>query len=322
MSSPTPSPVLSERLRSALEELEVDPGALTARVLDTTVTASTLPELRHALAYKIYEVLHAGMTLGDEPALRTLRDRRYERLLSDAVAHHDTLVEASVTEAATSADNARRIATIDGVRTLVDAPAPADAQVARRADRDRFLLRYPSRRPALSPGFFLVDGSRGRPRTTRLRRYYLHIEDAAAAPQAWGQLLTVLEGGATRYRAKISSNPLYYPRRDAIVVYLDDDDAALFDAAGIAAVLTGLGRTTSVFARELAPGVSSAEEPSDSRPGMARMSFGQHRSHAVAEGLMDHALHPAGPTAEAAVCSALAQANIVPHAPWMNGDGR
>lgn len=122
MSSPTPSPVLSERLRSALEELEVDPGALTARVLDTTVTASTLPELRHALAYKIYEVLHAGMTLGDEPALRTLRDRRYERLLSDAVAHHDTLVEASVTEAATSADNARRIATIDGVRTLVDAP--------------------------------------------------------------------------------------------------------------------------------------------------------------------------------------------------------
>ncbi|MEV6583654.1 T3SS effector HopA1 family protein [Streptomyces sp. NPDC051582] len=303
-------------------ELQVDPDALTARVLDTTVTASTLPELRHALADKIYSVLHAGMTLRDEPALRTLRDRQYERLLSDAVPHRDTMVEASVTEGATNAADARRIATIDGVRTFVDALAPTDAHVTVRADRDRALLRYPSRRPALSPGFFLVDGSRGRPRTTRLRRYYLHIEDAAAAPRAWGQLLALLEDGAARYRAKISSNPLYYPRRDAIVVYLDDDDAAPFDAAGVAAVLTGLGRTTSVFTRELAPGVSTAEEPSDSRPGMARKSFGQHRAHAVAEGLVDHALHPAGPTAEAAVCSALAQANIVPHAPWMNGDGR
>jgi hypothetical protein len=190
--------------------------------------------------------------------------------------------------------------------------------------RGTVALRYPAARPALSAGFFLVDGSAGRLAGDRVVRCYLHVEDAGAAPAIWARVLRVLEDRAVRYRAKVSSSPMLYPRRDAIVVYLDEADAVSAELAAAAEGLPGLGRTTSVFVRELAPGVGLAVEPSDPRPRMGHMSFGQHRSYAVAEGLLEHArasASGAAPDVETAVCRALIRAGVRPDAPWQNLSG-
>lgn len=318
----TDAPVLHPRVRAALTGIEVDPESFTARVHDSVVEADTLQRLRQALGEKLYEVLHAGMDLGDSPRLRTLDDPPFQRLLAEAVPHRETVLEVPAEQLGGAAVAGRRRVTLDGVRVLV----PAEAVREEAADPDganagRAVLRLPAGRRALSPGFHLVDGSAGRPRSGDLVRHYLHIKDAEEAPGIWHRLLTELEDSGVRYRAKVASLRLLYPRRDALVVYMNGHDASAIDMAAVADRLPGLGEATSVFAARVAPGVAMACEPSDPRPGMARLSFGQHRARAVADGLVEHAQNPAAETAEAAVRRCLAAAGARPDAPWRNTEG-
>ncbi|MGV9248679.1 T3SS effector HopA1 family protein [Streptomyces sp. NPDC003710] len=293
-----------------------------ARVHDTVVEAETVPRLCQALGDRLYEVLHAGLDLGDRLRPRTLLDPPFQRLLAEAVPHSTTVLEVPADQLGEPTESGERRATLDGVRVLVPADAvheeaiPPDGTGAGRA-----VLRLPAGRPALSPGFYLVDGSAGRPRGSDLVRHYIHIEETEGAPAVWNLLLTALEGGGVRYRAKVASLRLLYPRRDALVVYTDAHDAHSVDLAAIAGRLPGLGEATSVFAAQIAPGVATACEPSDPRPGMARLSFGQHRARAVADGLVEHAQNPTAGTAEAAVSRCLAAAGARPEAPWLNTDG-
>jgi hypothetical protein len=132
----------------------------------------------------------------------------------------------------------------------------------------------------------------------------------------------------------VLSRPWSYPRRDALVVYLEDEDAPL--ATGLAEEVTGLpgvGTDTSVFAHEVAPGVALAWEPADNRPGRPGKSFGQHRAAAVAEGLLRYAhatdatdgllrpaADPAGADAAREVHRSLRAAAVDPAAPARNLD--
>ncbi|MGY0056089.1 T3SS effector HopA1 family protein [Streptomyces sp. LZ34] len=160
----------------------------------------------------------------------------------------------------------------------------------------RVVAELPAVRPALSPGFLLVDGVDGRPAAgadRELLRVYVHLRYPDAAPRVWGALLTQLAARSVPYRAKVLSRPWAYPRRDAIVVYLDADRAdVVFPLAAAVRRLPGIGADTSVFARRLLPGVAVAWEPRDARPGWRGQSFGQHRAAAVAEGVVRHAADP------------------------------
>ncbi|MFG5723318.1 T3SS effector HopA1 family protein [Streptomyces murinus] len=311
-----PSP-LQPRLREAVDDIHVDASRLIAHVGGTQVTADTLSGLRHALANKLYEVLHAGLDTLSGPRPRTLRDEPYEKLLAQAVPHRETVLSVPATSVHEADDEAGQATVVlDGVRTLVPrhllSPGPG---------ADRVTVRYPCARPALSAGFFLVDGSTGRPAGEETVRLYVHVRDPRSAPEIWRLLLLRLEARAVPYRAKASSSPLLYPRRDAIVVYLDGGRAGEDTAMDVAAPLAdrpGLGSETSLFARRIAPGLALADEPDDPRTGMNHMSFGQHRAHAVAQGLVDHALAPDTADKRAAVSRSMVRSRIRPDAPWHN----
>lgn len=317
-----PNQALHPRLREALRTVRVDLDTLTAHVRGAPVEADSPGALRHALANRLYEVLHAGLGWGDGPRPRTFRDPVFERLLAARVPHQETVLRVPAGSVAPGPGPEQRITDIDGVRTLV----PADVLTPGPPGSDFVTLRYPAARPALSTGFFLVDGSAG-PAGGRVVRCYLSVERAESAPGIWAHVLGLLEDRSVPYRAKVSSSPMLYPRHDAIVVYLDATEAAEpagaapEDLAAAATGLPGLGRTTSVFVRELAPGVGTAAEPADPRPGAGRMSFGQHRAHAVAEGVLEYAQasgSDSAPDVETAVCRALVRAGVRPEAPWRN----
>src|SRR5262249_37668667 len=81
-------------------------------------------------------------------------------------------------------------------------------------------VRLPAARPGLSPGFFLVDGSRGTTEPGPVLRVYLHLDGPDDAVRLWDTTLRHLEGAAVRYRAKVTSSRRLFPRRDGLVVYL------------------------------------------------------------------------------------------------------
>jgi len=175
-------------------------------------------------------------------------------------------------------------------------------------------VRLPALRPALSPGFLVVSGSRGSgPPDTPCLRVYFHIDTPDAAPTVWGAILVRLEELGVTYRAKVVSARQLYPRRDAMVVYLRAPSWAAVPAIQHAAKATGaLGTDVSAYVAHIDSGVGWAWDPEDPRPGMGGMSFGEHRSHAIATGILAAATGNGTGDREAAVGAALCAAGIRP----------
>jgi hypothetical protein len=303
-STAPPEAALAPRLREALATLRIGQDRRTVLVGERPVTGGTARELRAALGAVLYDEWHAGLTPEAREArggrngaaagpASSRRDRAFEDRLTAATPHTLTPVDAVVRPGPEPRGDTL-LAELG--RVLVRVPtASVRTQGAVGPDRHA-RLDLPAVRPALSPGFLLLDGpcgglsgGAGRP----VLRMYVHLTDPDAAPGVWRTLLAALAARSARYRAKVLSRPWSYPRRDALVVYLEGADAP--SAAGLADEVTGLpgvGRETSVFAHEVAPGVALAWEPADNRPGRPGKSFGQHRAAAVAEGLLRHAHDP------------------------------
>lgn len=181
-------------------------------------------------------------------------------------------------------------------------------------------LAMPAARPALSPGFFLADGSRGGSRKRPMLRVYVNLQDRESVVPAWAAVLRCLEDRGVAYRAKVGSSPAGLSRRDALVVYLGSDGLdAVVPVAEAVAGIPGRGEEVSVFAERVAAGVGVGWQPAGGKaaPGM---SFGQHRAAAVAEGLAGHALGTRGGPPAEAVAEALREAGIDPAAPYRNLD--
>ncbi|MGW6909295.1 T3SS effector HopA1 family protein [Streptomyces sp. NPDC054940] len=339
---PAASPVarhrgLAPRLAAALADVSVVPGAREAAVAGRTVTADSPRDLRGRLTNALYEELHAGRHQGGAlpdgpPPRRTLRDPELERRLAAAVPHRSTPTRGRLVEVLRRPDGDQLVVRLAEVTARV----PADrllSPAAPPAPGEYVELALDAARPALSPGFFYVMGSRPLPRPAGpVRRLFLHARDADAAVVLWGLALDALEAVGARYHAKVLSDPQDFPRRDSVVVYLHGDHrlgerAVAAAVAPHAATLTGAD--TSVFTEEPVPGVAAAWDPEDPRPGQNGMSFGQHRAFALASGLIAHALADGseGGTREEYVVRAFREAGIDPLHPQNNldtrsGDGR
>ncbi|KAB8197148.1 hypothetical protein FH608_000830 [Nonomuraea phyllanthi] len=308
---------VSPRLGELLAEIEVAQGANVAFVRDQKVEGSTPRELVGNLARALYVTLHCGREERDGLGPRTLRDRRLEERFTEATPHQATWLP--VRNPRPSGQDGVTVVEIDGVRVAV--PADAVLEPGESPHPGQVTLRVPSYRAALSPGFFLVDGSQGHPMDKPLLRVYVHVAEAEHAPRAWNAVLAGLEAANRPYRAKVCSSPLLYPRRDALVVYLGVSDWHLASAVEAAVRgLPGIGHDTSPFARRLAPGVGIACEPEDARPERAGMSFGEHRALALAEGLVAQAASGPGSSAGSAVAESLIAARIDPGEPARNSD--
>lgn len=313
MSNDTPIPA---DLWEAVRRVRVDPAGLKATVDDREVAADNPRLLRRLLANALYEVFHSGQREVEGPLPHRSRDTDFERELRAAVRHEETYVRARIEEVVHPEGEAEPhcLVTLDGVRVWVPSDrVRADDELV--AQRMVAVTNTPCR-PALSPGFFMVLGTRVS-RSPDALRVYVHVVDPAHAPAIWCAVLDRLEETGAGYRAKVLSNRDAYPRRDSLVVYLDPRFRHLArDIADVVGGMTGLGSATSRFARRLRPGVAVAWEPRDDRAGMNGLSFGQHRASVLAEFLVE----TAADAAEPALRAALASANINPADPSENLD--
>lgn len=310
---------LALTVRAIAAKVEVSADRCTAVVAGRRIADDTPRDLQKRLAAALYDMFHIGKPEPTDVRPRRLRDAGLERLLLLAVPHQRIEVQAlrHPDPPGVPGDGAVLVER-DGV--LFWAPR----ELIRRAATsnqpgDALTLQVPPWRPALSPGFFMVDGSQGLPAEGTLLRVYVHLTDPAGAPATWRAVLEKLEGDGASYRAKVLSAPPLYPRRDALVVYLAP--ASWHLAHGLAALvseLPGVAADTSWFADRLAPGVASGWEPADPRPGLQGMSFGQHRASVLARALLETTVH-GGPTEES-IADALATANIDPRALARNLD--
>ncbi|MGV2917605.1 T3SS effector HopA1 family protein [Streptomyces alfalfae] len=308
--------LVTPAVMTALEGIAIASDGLTAQAWGKELEGKTPNDLSGRLGTYLYQHLHAGMPDQGKNRQRSLRDPKFDQRLADVMPHRTTVVSGSVVS---TPDGADAIIEIDRIRVRI--PRAQLAEPIADPSVDEVALRVPAPRPALSPGFFLADGSLGRavgagPKTLRV---YVHVVDPDAAVAAWGTVLTHLEGLGVRYRAKVTSGARLFPRRDGLVVYLGPDawDAAA-EVATCVQELSGLGRTTSPFTHRLATGVSVAWEPDDLRPGKRSLSFGEHRCQAVAEALVSHAVRTDSGSPDSAVAEAFLNAGVDPLMPARN----
>ena len=304
----TTSDALAPFLSLAVDGIKVADDGLSATVGGEDITADSPHQLAQRLGPILYQTVHVGRDKPESSRPRTLRDPQFDQLLADAMPHRTTLASAVINE---RVDESTLLATVDGLRVFLPAgnltgplpdPLPASAPV-----------RLPAARPALSTGFFLTDGSAGTASGSYLLRLYIHVTSPDAAPSVWNAALSVLEEHQLPYRAKITSSPRMFPRRDALVVYLGPPAWRVVPAvAARVSAMEGLGADTSPFTHNVAPGVAAAWEPQDSRPGMRALSFGEHRSGALAEALVKHAVGLDGPSLSATYEESFMDAGIDP----------
>ncbi|PPI19318.1 hypothetical protein C5D07_01970 [Rathayibacter tritici] len=182
---------------------------------------------------------------------------------------------------------------------------------------NRILHKPPAIRPAISPGYFLAESSRPIWKGSDIFRLYLHVPSVEIAKKIWGTALEFLEHHGAEYRAKVLTAAEFYPRRDAMVIYLRSSERETALELGRFITATGdLSDATSAFAERIAPGVALAMEPRDSRPGRQGLSFGQHRATAVAAALLAAADRPESRTRE--VIDEFTRSGIDPNATWRN----
>ncbi|MFD8809998.1 T3SS effector HopA1 family protein, partial [Streptomyces sp. NPDC059627] len=271
--------VLLPELENALEKVEVQSDGMAAHVDGYTLEANSPRHLSVLLRWSLYEFLHSGRTPDTYKSKDIVRDPLLEAELSRVMPHRETVTSARV-------DGRREgelLVSIDGTRVWVPddhkvADAPGDGEVVH--------VRMPAARPALSPGFFLCDGSRGRSVRRPVLRLYAHLRSIDRVPDVWAAVLNCLEDKGVTYRAKVSSSPLVLPRRDALVVFLGPEGRhAVPDVVDALDGLPGVGDEVSVFARRLAAGVSVAWHPFAPRGrGPSGLSFGQHPAGGGAPG--------------------------------------
>lgn len=301
---------LAPRVAGLLERVEVSEGGHRAETAGEVYESGSPQALVSQLASVLYQTLHTGRSAPLESTPRTWRDADFDARL------HQVLEGRTVTRSASvlRAEEERSVVQLDGVRVSVPA---ASLTVTTGGDAEVVL---PAARPGLSPGFFFASSqaTAGSGATLRL---YAHLDDPDAAPQVWRAAVDFLDGARTPWRAKISSSPLLYPRTDALVVYLPRPGWKKAQACAEHLQATGLlAPGTSPFTRPLTPSVGVAFEPDDQRPFRRGMSFGQHRTHVLAEALVRHAALPSGvpQSREECLTAAFINAGIDPAEPARN----
>ncbi|MDJ0393818.1 T3SS effector HopA1 family protein [Rhodococcus sp. G-MC3] len=317
------SPAIVERL----SDIRIDRTAVSVTIDGTELNAETLRDLRQLLSGHLYSSWHIRRESTDDDS-DPHRDPAFEKVLSAHTPHETTIALVTVVD---DHDPDGSIVVLDGVRVRL--PEHTKIEHTRIGDTgigdtriDGRAVTIPSTRPALSPGFWLADSSVGRLlRAGSIRRFYLAIDSRDDAPLVWRHTLDALESAGIRYRAKVGSTHRTYPRSDSMVIYVDDNPDLRQRVAGILGELVAggmpVGSSSSLFTESVAHGIGTAEEPRDARPGMSRMSFGEHRCFALATGILESG-HDGDEVSDVLVRvhRAFLDANIQPDNPALNND--
>lgn len=285
-----------ELFRTIADEIEVtDADAFRHRELgeftlprDMELTSSR-PLLVH-LCRTIYLVHHAG----DHPSARLfltggrtacavydLEDYDYtEKLAQSAAGFAQWLPGWVVT--GTRADTA--VVSQDGL-SLVARPEEMSEPAAEIGDE--VAIRFPVERRYRVPGWYCVVGESGIPDSSDLVRIYYCLGSPALAPVLLKSVLCELNEHRLTFEVKTVNDPDALVRRDTFVIYLEHEQWLRRRE-----FFTDLWRSHAAdlrddyprFALRLEKGFSFAHDPDI--PG-GTMSFGEHRSWLVAEGLLN-----------------------------------
>lgn len=302
---------LNERVAAVLERVTVDEGGLRAHTAGETYEAPSRQQLVQKLSGVLYQTLHTGRAKPLDGQPRTWREAEFDQRLSEATGERTSALSGQFV----AEEGPHLVVALDGVRALV----PASSVTAR--DGEHVEIALPSGRPGLSPGFFLATSRAPAPDAGATLRLYAHLDDPDAAPGVWKVLLDFLDEMPAPWRAKISSSRQLYPRHDALVVYLPRP--AWRQARGCAQALADTGLLapgTSPFTHPVNDSVGCAFEPDERRAARRDMSFGQHRTHVLAEALVQYAAapEPAQGSLRDAVATAYLDAGIDPSEPARN----
>jgi HopA1 effector protein family len=306
------SPELAGRVKRALPRIAVDLDRKAASVDGAEVFADDEADLKEALTALVYGAFHSGIPPDRDDINRVYGQAGVEKMMAAAMPHRWSVRD---DVEVVRRDDGQKFCVVRLDRLNVKVPREhVDLLAGKRAR-----VKVEAARPRLSPGFFLVEGSGGPPdRTSPVLRCYCHLADVHSGAEAFGAVLKFLERSCPRYRVKIVSSATGYPRHDALVVYVEADQHHM--PSGVVSAVadcTGLRPQTSVFAAEVAPGVAIASEPADQRPGYQGLSFGQHRSRLLVEGIFA-SLTSRQPDAAAVVAEEFLRGNVNPLAPEHN----
>lgn len=154
------------------------------------------------------------------------------------------------------------------------------------ANGDGVAVLMPKELLRLSPGYYMALGNRELPTdgSAPIVRFYWNLHSEGAATLV--DLLTrTLNDAAHAFRVKVVSDPASYSRCDAGVLYTLGSEYE--GVAGVVAsiytdVAPALKPATPAFAKQLAPGLALAEDPSSGVE-----SFGQSRCQLLAEAIVE-----------------------------------
>lgn len=269
------------------ESIYVDVDRLTAIVPGREeISSDSLRTLKQMLTMELYAAFHAGGPMVSDVETRSsFREADVELLLSEAVPHQMTLSQGLLV------GSDEEVARIRFPEATIAVPKEqirsSGARTGEIVDVD-----VPARRPALSNGFYMIDGPvppwMSSARSSRTRRYYVHTKSPEASASVWRETLQAFNDRGIAYRSKALSHRWGYPRRDAVVFYVPNE----YEEAAAEILRAQLSRSafvepeTSHFAEIVIPGVGAADEPYDPRVGYRDLSFGEHRSSALAAAVL------------------------------------
>jgi hypothetical protein len=304
-----------------LVDVAVDPSLREAEVAGQRITADDAADLRGRLARALYQRLHVGRAQQPVDPPRVRRDPDIEQRYTAAVPHRNIQVTAPVLDGRKDT----LIVALSGLRVAVPTGVTNSCVAGTYVDGPTVDLLLDPTRPALSPGFFLVLGSSGDGLDDGpILRVYIHPVSIDAAVGLWRTALATLEKLAVPYQAKVVSVASDLPRHDGFVVYLGRRGwPAVEPLVAALAAGSGLGDSQSVYAHRVAPGLAVAWDPTDRRAGRMGLSFGEHRSGAIADALLRHArdgVAVGDGDLASALDRCLTEANIDPAVPARNLD--
>ncbi|PPI56824.1 T3SS effector HopA1 family protein [Rathayibacter toxicus] len=266
--------------------LNVEETAIGLFYRDRAHEKASVEVIAQRLANYIYADFHAGLSSAAQSAGISVNDRTMRNALEEVTPKKYREVQAKYLREIDKNDVSEIV--ISGVRVAVTLPSSS----SQRIPDEIVTVKMQTWRPRLSPGFFLTESAE-RPFVTLgpMVRLYVHIENSADAPTIWGSLSSYLCELRVPFRAKILAVAEMYPRHDALVLYLTRPSwPHLEDLVDRLSGLPGVVSGTSVFVREIRPGIGLAFQHIDSRDRYRQMSFGQHRATIVADSLIDRAL--------------------------------
>lgn len=286
-------------LDAMLDGIHVDLPALAATIDGHRFTASDRRQLESELGRRLYELRHVRRP-DVHPVTMPRRDSAAEQQILSRIGRRPKLLPVSQVHH----DGAEVFGTVMGLRVRLEEP------VERVELSDVW--------PAISPGFLMVFGPRPPVPVGQDQIWRLYVAASALdeAVGLFGATVDFLRERVGAWQAKITSQPVEFPRSDAITVYLQADELRhLPELVDHLTPLTALlpRQQTSQFVDRLGPGIGLAQEAADPDPRRVGLSYGQHRASLLAR----HALaRAAGRPSDAG--QLLSQAGVDPDRPWRN----